>query len=223
MRTLERNTSRRTHFRLYPSVKYGQPCAAVLARLRVAHHGAGAVVDLFFLTRGRLNHRTSFRRDRYLKLAHEALYALVARAEAMAIDQVLPDRYGVAAMREAQLDCFLECGEEASRRLDDRRRFRNLYQLRLCAKVGNHLIGRVCRRAPSPPARWSHRDAGSSQIARHRLPANVDRRFNAPQRPSQQPQRDHLLFLFLTQDTVLPLAGFQVIIIGRLWVITEAL
>lgn len=45
------------------------------------------------------------------------------------------------------------------------------------------------------------------------------RRSDHPSRP----QRDHLLFLFLTQDTVLPLAGFQVIIIGRLWVITEAL
>jgi hypothetical protein len=67
----------------------------------------------------------------------------------------------------------------------------------------------------------------------------VNRRFNAPQRPSQPPQRDHLLFLFLVQDIAhvdagyprvrinvldqsLPLAGFQVIIIGRFWVITEA-
>jgi hypothetical protein len=66
----------------------------------------------------------------------------------------------------------------------------------------------------------------------------VNRRFNAPQRPSQPPQRDHLLFLFLVQDIAhvdagyprvrinvldqsLPLAGFQVIIIGRFWVITE--
>src|SRR6185312_4090108 len=129
IRTLERNTSRRTHFRLYPSVNTNSG-SAVLARLRVAHHGAGAIIDLSFLTGGRLNHCTSFRRDRYLKLAHEALHALIARAEAMTIDQVLPDRHRVAAMREAQLDCFLECGGEASRRLNDRRRFRNLYQLR---------------------------------------------------------------------------------------------
>ncbi len=63
------------------------------------------------------------------------------------------------------------------------------------------------------------------------------RRFNAPQRPSQPPQRDHLLFLFLVQDIAhvdegyprvrinvldrLTVAGFQVIIIGRVWVITE--
>lgn len=61
---------------------------------------------------------------------------------------------------------------------------------------------------------------------------------NPPQRPSQPPQRDHLLFLLFAQDiahadagysprqnqrpeSALPLAGFQVITYGRFWVFTE--
>jgi hypothetical protein len=60
---------------------------------------------------------------------------------------------------------------------------------------------------------------------------------NTPQRPSQPPQRNDLLFLFFAQDIHLtegkphvivnvlgsaPLAGFQVTLIGRFWVIPEA-
>jgi hypothetical protein len=62
---------------------------------------------------------------------------------------------------------------------------------------------------------------------------------NAPQRPSQPPQRYDLLFLFIAQDiahidggyrpcveinvlnAALSLAGFQVIMYGRFWVFTE--
>jgi hypothetical protein len=63
-------------------------------------------------------------------------------------------------------------------------------------------------------------------------PANVHGRFDAPQRPSQPPQRDDLLSLLFAQDvahvdagyalrldqcpeSVRSLAAFQVIIIGR--------
>ena len=80
---------------------------------------------------------------------------------------------------------------------------------------------------------------GGPQIATDRLPPNVYGRFDAPQRPSQPPQRDHLLLLFFAQDiahvdggyssrrdqcpeSVHPLPGFQPIIIGRFWVIPEA-
>jgi hypothetical protein len=59
---------------------------------------------------------------------------------------------------------------------------------------------------------------------------------NTPQRPSQSPQRNDLLFLFFAQDihstegkphvivnvlASVPLAGFQVTLIGRFWVIPE--
>src|ERR1700730_12800791 len=63
------------------------------------------------------------------------------------------------------------------------------------------------------------------------------RSLNAPQRPSQSPQRDDLLFLFFAQDiahltkrnsppvqcpdSAISLAGFQVSTNGRFWVSPE--
>ena len=69
-----------------------------------------------------------------------------------------------------------------------------------------------------------------------RFTANPSGLLNAPQRPPQPPQRDDLLFLFFGQDIhstegiphvmvnvlgLVPLAAFQVILIGRFWVIPE--
>ena len=80
-----------------------EPCAAVLASLEIAHHGAGAVIDLrFFAWRG-FDHRPCFRR-RPVQLAYEALDALVTSCEGMAVDQILPDCFRVAALRKPQLD-----------------------------------------------------------------------------------------------------------------------
>ena len=102
--------------------------------------------------------------------------------------------------------------------------------------VGGHLVGRFCRRSPSPPAWRPHRDPGRSQISRRRFPTDAGALLNAPQRPSQPPQRDDLLFLFFVQDIAhidggyrprvrvnvldcgLSLAGFQVTTYGRFWV-----
>ena len=72
---------------------------------------------------------------------------------------------------------------------------RRLFGLR----VGGHLYGRFCR-IPSPPARRTHRDSRSPEICTGSFAANVRRSLNAPQRPSQPPQRDDLLFLFFAQD-----------------------
>ena len=99
--------------------------------------------------------------------------------------------------------------------------------------------GAILRRSASPSARQSHRNTGSLQIAADRFPADMYGLFNAPQRPAQPSQRDDLLSLFLAQDiahidgayssrqdqcpgSVAPLAAFQVITIGRIWVIPEA-
>ena len=51
-----------------------------------------------------------------------------------------------------------------------------------------------------PTARRPHRDPGRFQISRRRFPANAGLPLDAPQRPSQPPQRDDLLFLFFAQD-----------------------
>ena len=83
--------------------QHEQPRAPVLAGLRIAHHRAGAVIDLrFFAGRG-LDHHAGFRRRRSAQLADEALDALIAAGEAVVVHQVLPDGHGVAAPRQPQL------------------------------------------------------------------------------------------------------------------------
>jgi hypothetical protein len=189
-------------FSTVPQGQHEQPRASVLAIFRVAHHRAGAVIDLrFFAGRG-LNHHTSFWRRRSAKLLDEALDALIAGSEAVAVHQVLPDRHGVATTRQSQLDRFAVGLASASRGTAAGRR-RGLWRRRtrrLRAKVGGHLYGRFCRWSPSPPSRRSHRDAGRFQISGRSLPANPGGPLNAPQRPSQPPQRDDLLLLFFAQD-----------------------
>jgi hypothetical protein len=106
------------------------------------------------------------------------------------------------------------------------------------AKVGDHLVGWFCRSAPTPGTGRPNRNTGGPQIAADRLPPDVYGLFNAPQRPAQPPQRDDLLSLFLAQDIahvdggysprqesmsrISCSVGFQVITIGRVWVIPEA-
>ena len=77
--------------------QHEQPRAPVLAGVRIAHHGAGAVVDLSFFAGRGFDHHAGFRRRRSAQLAHEALDALIAAGETVAVHQVLPDRHGVAA------------------------------------------------------------------------------------------------------------------------------
>ena len=88
---------------------------------RVAHHGPAAVIDLCLLAGSGDDHHAGFGSLRAAQLAHEALHALVAAGEAVLIDQVLPDRYRVAASAESRsmasrygsqaLALGLRCGE----------------------------------------------------------------------------------------------------------------
>ena len=86
--------------------QHEQPRPAVLAGLRIAHHRAGAVIDLRFFARRSLDHRPCFRPSRSAQLADKALDALITGPKRMAVDQVLPDRFGVAAARKPQLNQF---------------------------------------------------------------------------------------------------------------------
>src|SRR5579863_1172944 len=70
----------------------------------------------------------------------------------------------------------------------------------LRAKVGDHLVGRFCRRSPSPSAGRPNWNTAGLQVAAYSLSTDVYHLFNAPQRPSQTPQRDDLLSLSLVQD-----------------------
>ena len=81
-----------------------QPRAPILARLRVAHHRAGPIIDLRFLTRGRLNHHARFRRGRSAQLPHEAFDAGVFFGEAVAVHQILPNGHSVPALGQLSFD-----------------------------------------------------------------------------------------------------------------------
>ena len=94
------------------------------------------------------------------------------------------------------------------------------------------------RRSP-PPTTWrTHRNPSRFEVCAGGFATDPGRLLDPPQRPSQSPQSYDLLFLLFLQDighahgaykpppasmsqTLLSLAGFQVILIGRFWVIAE--
>src|SRR6266404_7958523 len=84
--------------------QHEQPRAAVLAAVRVAHHRAGAVVDLKFFTGCSFDHRTGYRCLLTAELGDEAPDALVTGGETVGVHQILPDRHGVATTREREFD-----------------------------------------------------------------------------------------------------------------------
>src|SRR5450432_405059 len=117
-------------------------------------------------------------------------------------------------------------------------------------KVGDHLPrgGRFCRLCPRIRHRWPprdpptgppNRDSRRMQIRASGLATDAQLAFNSPQRPSESPKRQYLFPFLFVQDvghsrggTTWPssastsrpfsvVAGFQVIIGGRVWVITE--
>src|SRR5664279_735109 len=96
--------------------------AAVLAAVRIADHGAGAVINLGFLTDRSFDHSASFLGRTADQLAHEALDALIAAGEAAGVDQILPDGHGVAAAGEPQFDGVAMHRTRAGRRWRRHRR-----------------------------------------------------------------------------------------------------
>src|SRR6266481_4597970 len=84
--------------------QHEQTHASVLAAVRVADHGAGAVINLGLLTNRRLDHRAGFLGRAAEQFAYEALDALIATGEAAGVDEILPDGHGVAAAGEPQFD-----------------------------------------------------------------------------------------------------------------------
>jgi hypothetical protein len=158
------------------------------------------------------------------------------------IDQILPDGFGVTPAGKPQLNDFPPGLARAGRRGPTGNRIGcdRVFPGGLPAKVGDHLVGRFCRIAPTPGTGRPNGNTGGPQIAADRLPPDVYGLFNAPQRPAQPSQRDDLLSFYFAQDiahvdggyssrqdqcpgSVAPLAGFQVITIGRFWVIPEGI
>ena len=126
--------------------------------------------------------------------ATKAADTRVSPAKPVIVDQVLPDGHRVAAPSQ-RLD------NQLSVRLAGARP-RGSARSRGDHGVGEHLGrgGRFWRPVPGPTAPPTHRDAGRLQIAAGRLPADARRLLDAPQRPTQSPQRQALLSCVFAQD-----------------------
>jgi hypothetical protein len=77
--------------------QHKQTRATVFPALGIARQGTRSVIDLTFFAGFSLDHRAGFRRLLPNQMADETLDTLIATGEAAAINQVLPDRLGVAA------------------------------------------------------------------------------------------------------------------------------
>jgi hypothetical protein len=129
-----------------------QARAPVLPGGRVPDHRPVAVVDLAFLARRGDDHRMGLGRPLAAQPPDEAPHAGVAGQEAVVIDEVLPDRHGVAAAAEGQLDQLAIRLARTGRRGPAGRRWprREVDELRRdWPDVGGHLTGRIC------PGRWT--------------------------------------------------------------------
>src|SRR5215472_835985 len=76
--------------------QHEQPCATILAALRVAHHRPTAVVDLRFFSRSREDDARWFRPLWPAQFLHKAFHRLIATGKAVLRHQVLPDGLAVA-------------------------------------------------------------------------------------------------------------------------------
>ena len=175
-----------------------EPRAAVFAGVRVADHGALAIIDLGFLTRGRRDDDAGLHRRAGAQRRDEAADTGVAPRKPVVVDQVLPDRHGVAPAAQRLADQLAIRLAGARARRATRRSER--------PGVGGHLRrgGRFWRPVARPTAPSTHRDPGGLQIAAGRLAADARRRLDAAQRPAESPQRQNLLSCVFTQDVAHP-------------------
>ena len=124
--------------------QHEQSGASIFAGLRIADHGAGAVIDLgLFSWRGK-DYRTRLQGLVSAKLANETFDRLIATAKPTLGHQILPDGHGIAIAAQAEFDRiperFAETGGPSRLRI-----FRSRVA-QLHAKPGGHLIliGRFC-------------------------------------------------------------------------------
>ena len=215
--------------------EHEQPRAAVLPRDRVAHHGPVAVVDLPFLPGRGHDHRVRLGGALAAELPDEAADAGVPPREAVVIDQVLPDRHGIAPP-----------GERRARSARGRARRRWPWGLGSWAaarragsrgrpegrQVGGHLTGRFWRRRRAPAGRRTAIPAAfryALAVSRRTPVAASMRRSVQPSRPNARTccscrrprcwscrRGDHSLPAASTSwGAATSLAGFQVSTTGR--------
>src|SRR5580693_3494358 len=88
--------------------QHEQSCASVFAGLRIADHGAGAVIDLGLFSGCGNDHGSRLRGLVSAKLAHEAFDGLIAAVEPTRRHQVLPNPDGIATLAQTQFDRLAE-------------------------------------------------------------------------------------------------------------------
>jgi hypothetical protein len=198
-----------------------QASAAVLARARMPHHRPVAVVDLPFLAGRGHDHGVGVGAALAAQLAHEAAYARVTTGEAVLIDEVLPDRHGVPAAVEGQLDQLAVRLAGARRRCAAGRgwpRRGGQEPRRQRGGVGGHLTGRFCRVGGHLTGRFwrpalagvADRDPGGLEVRAGRLATDTGRVFDAAERPSEPPQGEDLVLLLVSQEVGHPGGGSQI-------------
>ena len=220
-----------------------QPRAAVLARLGMPDHRPGAVVDLAFFAGGRHDDGVRVGGRLAAEREDEAADAGVLRGKAVIVDEVAPDRHGVAAARDGDLDQLaIRLARTGRRRASGwRRRARWAADPRGTGRrVGRHLYGRICRRV-APPPRRPHGEPGGLEVGAGRLAPHARRLLDAPERPAQSPQGPELPVVCRHSrcwssrregpqphpprqrlERLPSMAGFEVSTYGRFWVSTEA-
>ena len=196
-----------------------------MASMRIADHGAGAVIDLSFLPGGRQDDGAGLRSSGAAEFADIAFDALVGAGEAAAVHKVLPNPHGVAALGEARLRSaretegrrwrtgFATVGVARGRWSPRRPRWPDCGSSRWSPRLRWPVLAWKARQSrwsplwpvltggmPAPSSRWAHRDAGGSQISGSGFPANAGFLLDPAQGPAELAQRNHLLLLFFAQD-----------------------
>ena len=165
-----------------------EPGAAVFARDRIANQRAGAVVDLGFFAGGGEDDGAGFRGLCAALLADEAFDGFVGTGETVEIDQVLPDRHGVATDQEGLLDELAVglAGAGGGGGVGGHRigRFCRLFGGGVGAGVGGHLIGRFWWSAFAPGSGGTQRDSGGLQVGGCGFAANSGLFLDATQGPA---------------------------------------
>src|SRR5882724_1039335 len=165
-------------------------------------HRAVAVIDLALFTRSRHDHRMCLDGPLTTKHEDEATDARILGGEAVIIDEIAPDRHGIAAAGERRLDQLaIRCARAGRGRAPWgwRRVQRGGDPRHKGSGVGGHLFGRICQWV-APPSRWPHGKPGGLEVGAGGLAPHPRRLLDAPERPAQSPKCQNLLSLVVAQD-----------------------
>jgi hypothetical protein len=182
--------------------EHEQSRAPVLPRDRMPHHRPGTVIDLAFFADRRNDHRMRLGGPRPAQRDDEAADAGVLGGKAVIVDEVAPDRHGIAAAVEGRFDQLaIRCARAGGRRAPRRRGHaqRRGDPRRKGSRAGGHLFGRICRWV-APPPRGPHGEPGGLEVGAGRLAPHPRGLLDAPERPAQPPKCQNLLSFVVAQD-----------------------